>query len=65
MKVVFSIEFVLFCIVPSCNVQMFFNRNGELETDGNVPVIQEYSLRHDNAGYTFDNGPYFVMERLG
>jgi len=44
---------------------MFVNRNGELETDGSVPVVQEFSLRHDNAGYTFDNGPYFVMERLG
>jgi len=45
------------------HVQMFVNRDGELETDGNVPVIQEYSLKHDNAGLTFDNGPYFVMER--
>jgi len=44
---------------------MFVHRNGELETEGNVPVIQEYTLKHDNAGYTFDNGPYFVMERCG
>jgi len=45
------------------HVQMFMNRNGDLETDGSVPVIQEYTLKHDNAGFTFDNGPYFVMER--
>jgi len=44
---------------------MFVNRNGELETGGGVPIVQEFSLKHDNAGFTFDNGPYFVMERLG
>jgi len=42
---------------------MLVNRNGELETDGNVAVIQEYTLKHDIAGFTYDNGPYFVMER--
>jgi len=43
---------------------MFVNRNGELETDGTVPVIPEDTLKHDNSGFTFDNGPYFVMERF-
>jgi len=32
-------------------------------TGGSVPIIQEFSLKHDNSGMTFDNGPYFVMER--
>jgi len=42
---------------------MSVGRNGRLVTGGNVPVIQEFSLKHDNSGITFDNGPYFVMER--
>jgi len=44
---------------------MLVSRNGELETDGNVPVIQECILKHDEEGFTFNNGPYFVMERFG
>jgi len=45
------------------SLQMLVSRSGELETDGNLPVIQEFTLKHDTAGFTFDNGPYFVMER--
>jgi len=42
---------------------MSLRRSGELMTGGSVPIIQEFSLKHDNSGMTFDNGPYFVMER--
>jgi len=42
---------------------MSVRRNGELMTFGNVPIIQEFNLKHDSSGVTFDNGPYFVMER--
>jgi len=46
-------------------LQILVSRNGELVTDGYVPIIQEHTLKHDNAGFTYDNGPYFVMERCG
>jgi hypothetical protein len=43
---------------------MFISRFGDsIEVNGNVPLIREITLKHDQSGPTYNNGPYMVMER--
>lgn len=34
-------------------------------TAASVPLVLESLLRHDDFGYSYDNGPFVVMERYG
>jgi hypothetical protein len=43
---------------------MFISRYGDgIEANGNIPMIRENALRHDENGPTYNNGPFMVMER--
>ena len=38
--------------------------NGDyIGTAASVPLILESLLRHDEFGYSYDNGPFTIMER--
>lgn len=42
---------------------MFVEKGASIGALATIPLAQEGTLRHDPFGYTYDNGPFMVMER--
>lgn len=52
-----------FSILVLIEFQVYLGSGDYIGTTGSVPLVAENMLKYDSMGYSYDNGPFMIMER--